>query len=56
VDAGIQAKAWELFHRWGGIGANAVDCASFAIMQQFHIRRAMTFDRNFRDAGFELAC
>ncbi len=56
VDAGLQTKAWELFHRWGGIGVNAVDCTSFAVMQQFHIRRALTFDRHFREAGFEAVC
>ncbi|HXF26451.1 MAG TPA: PIN domain-containing protein [Bryobacteraceae bacterium] len=54
VDAVLQAEGWDLFHRWGGAGANAVDCVSFAIMKSFSIRKALTFDRHFRTAGFEV--
>ena len=54
VDAVIQAEAWDLFHRWGGSGANAVDCCSFAIMRRMNIKKAFTFDRHFRTAGFEI--
>ena len=53
LDAVIQAEAWDLFVRYGGMGANAVDCASFAIMRRMGIRKAFTFDRHFRQAGFE---
>lgn len=53
VDAALQADAWDLFYKWAGSGANPVDCASFAIMRQFGIKRAYTFDRHFADAGFE---
>jgi predicted nucleic acid-binding protein len=53
AEAAIQRDAWELFGRWSGAGANAVDCVSFAIMQQFGIRKAFTFDRHFETAGFE---
>jgi len=53
VDAALQAEAWDLFHRWAGIGANPVDCASFAIMHRFGIKKAFTFDRHFLAAGFE---
>jgi predicted nucleic acid-binding protein len=53
VDAALQAEAWDLFHRWGGSGANPVDCASFAIMRRMNIRKAFTFDEHFRTAGFE---
>ena len=49
----IQSLAWDLFHRWAGIGANGVDCVSFAIMQRFSIRKAFTFDAHFRVAGFD---
>ena len=54
VDAVLQAEAWSLFHRFAGSGANAVDCISFAIMKKLSIKRAFTFDRHFRSAGFEI--
>jgi predicted nucleic acid-binding protein len=54
VDAPLQDEAWELFHRWGGTGANPVDCASFAIMRRLRIKKAFTFDNHFRAAGFDI--
>lgn len=54
VDSPLQAEAWDLFHRWGGAGVSIVDCASFAIMMSQRIRKAFTFDRHFRTAGFEI--
>jgi predicted nucleic acid-binding protein len=53
-DSGIQAEGWDFYHRWGGGGATAVDCTSFAIMKSRRIRKAFTFDKHFRDAGFEI--
>ena len=53
AEADIQRDAWELFARWSGAGANAVDCVSFAIMKQYAISKAFTFDRHFETAGFE---
>jgi predicted nucleic acid-binding protein len=52
-DAALQSEAWDLFGRWAGAGANAVDCVSFAIMRRLGIRKAFTFDRHFHSAGFE---
>lgn len=54
VDAVLQSEAWNLFHRFAGSGANAVDCVSFAIMKKLSINRAFTFDEHFRGAGFEI--
>ena len=54
VDAVLQSEAWDLFLRWGGSGANPVDCASFAIMRRMNIKKAFTFDQHFRTAGFEI--
>src|SRR5260370_36534080 len=48
-----QAEGWDLFRRWGGGGANAVDCVSFAIMGSFGIRSAFTFDQRFRARGYQ---
>lgn len=53
-DPVLQAEAWDLFAEWGGSGANAVDCVSFALMKRMGIRRAFTFDSHFRTAGFEV--
>jgi uncharacterized protein len=53
-DAALQAEGWDLFGRWGGAGANAVDCVSFAMMARLGIRKAFTFDAHFRTAGFEI--
>lgn len=54
VDPVLQAKGWDLLNRWGGSGANAIDCVSFAVMESFSIRKALTFDQHFRTAGFEI--
>ena len=53
-DAALQSDAWDLFGKWGGSGANAVDCASFAVMRSLGIKKAFTFDRHFHQAGFEI--
>ena len=53
-DSALQEEAWRLFGKWAGMGANAVDCLSFAIMHQLGIRKAFTFDQHFRAAGFEI--
>jgi predicted nucleic acid-binding protein len=53
-DAALQAEAWDLFGRWAGGGAKAVDCVSLAIMRQLGIRKAFTFDARFRAPGFEI--
>jgi predicted nucleic acid-binding protein len=52
-DAALHGAGWDLFVRHAALGANAVDCVSFAIMQKFGIRTAFTFDGHFRAAGFE---
>ena len=53
VDPVIQSETWDLFARWGSAGANAVDCASFAVMRRLAIHKALTFDAHFRSAGFD---
>jgi len=52
VDAAVQSDAWDLYARYGGGGASAVDCTSFALMRRLGIRQAFTFDQHFRTAGF----
>ncbi|MEP6962086.1 MAG: PIN domain-containing protein [Acidobacteriota bacterium] len=53
-DVSLQSDAWDQFERWGGSGANAVDCVSFAIMKRYGIRKAFTFDTHFKEPGFEI--
>jgi predicted nucleic acid-binding protein len=53
-DVALQDGAWNLFRKHGSHGANAVDCVSFAIMNELSIRKALTFDTHFRAAGFEV--
>lgn len=55
LDAAVQSQAWEEFNRWGGMGANAVDCVSFTLMRKHSVRKALTFDAHFRMAGFSVA-
>src|SRR5437763_17165080 len=52
IDPATQAEAWDVFAKWGASGANAVDCASFAVMRRLGIRKALTFDQHFKAAGF----
>jgi predicted nucleic acid-binding protein len=33
-DSALQSTVWDLFGQWGGSGANAMDCMSFAIMKR----------------------
>ena len=54
IDAALQSEAWELYIRYAGAGANAVDCTSFAVMRRFNIKRAFTFDQHFKKAGFSI--
>lgn len=54
IDPALQAQAWDLFARYGPSGATIVDCASFAVMRNLSIKKALTFDTHFRSAGFEI--
>ncbi len=54
VDPATQNEGWDLFNKWSGLGANAIDCTSFAIMQEMSIHKAFSFDQHFRAAGFEV--
>ena len=52
IDPAMQADAWDLYARYAGPGAGGVDCTSFALMRRLGIRKAFTFDKHFRAAGF----
>lgn len=45
-------RAWELFVRYRGLRVGWVDCASFAVMEEFELRQFFGFDDDFVRAGF----
>jgi predicted nucleic acid-binding protein len=53
VDAFLEELAWQLFLRYDDKAIGMVDCTSFAIMEQWQITEAFTFDRHFKQVGFQ---
>jgi predicted nucleic acid-binding protein len=47
-------SAWKLFVRSQDKRWSFTDCTSFVLMQNLGIRKALTFDANFRQAGFAM--
>jgi predicted nucleic acid-binding protein len=47
-----KARAW--FFRWNDKPFSFTDCTSFVVMRELRLRRALTSDRHFRNAGFEM--
>jgi uncharacterized protein len=53
VEADVRARAWNLFVRYEDQTFSFTDCTSFALMHQFDLNEAFTFDRrDFSAAGF----
>src|SRR2546430_8147068 len=52
VDSPAFAAAWKLFVRRSDKRWSFTDCTSFVLMENLGIRKALTFDANFRQAGF----
>jgi len=44
----------ELFEKYADQSVSYTDCVSFALMERENIKRAFSFDRHFRIAGFEV--
>jgi uncharacterized protein len=53
VDVFMEELAWQLFMRYDDKVIGMVDCTSFAIMEQWQIVEAFTFDRHFKQVGFQ---
>jgi predicted nucleic acid-binding protein len=45
--------ALDFFEKYADQKVSFTDCVSFALMKVHGLRRAFSFDRHFRDAGFE---
>jgi predicted nucleic acid-binding protein len=54
LDAEQLAASWREFVRLPDPKLSLCDAASFIVMRDRHVQRALTLDRHFRDAGFEL--
>lgn len=54
VDKGAFGSAFELFRKNSDKTWSFTDCTSFVVMGSVGLRAAFTFDRHFRQAGFEM--
>jgi len=52
VESPAFEEAWKLFVRRSDKRWSFTDCTSFVLMDNLGIRKALTFDANFRQAGF----
>ena len=52
VEVPAFGAAWKLFVRRSDKRWSFTDCTSFVLMENLGIRKAVTFDANFRQAGF----
>jgi uncharacterized protein len=54
VDGEIFRNALSLLERFADKRLSLTDCASFELMARLHLPAAFTFDRDFRDCGYEM--
>jgi predicted nucleic acid-binding protein len=54
VDDQLLSRGWDYFVRHDDKRYSLTDCISFVLMEQRGIRQALTFDRHFAQAGFEI--
>ena len=54
IDAEIAEKALGWFFRWRDQSFSFTDCTSFVVMRQLRLKRALTGDKHFIAAGFEI--
>ena len=53
IDPARADKARKWFFGWTDKAFSFTDCTSFVVMDELRLRRALTTDRHFRQAGFE---
>jgi uncharacterized protein len=54
VDSSLHELASDYFQKHATRNISFVDCISFVLMKQEHIREAFAFDEDFEKAGFQL--
>ena len=54
IDPGRADKARNWFFQWQDKDFSFTDCTSFVVMRDLHLRKALTTDHHFRQAGFEV--
>ncbi|MFZ0891717.1 MAG: PIN domain-containing protein [Thermoplasmata archaeon] len=54
IEEPVFEAAWELFRERPDKVWSFTDCTSFVLMERLGIRKALTFDWNFREAGFAM--
>ena len=50
----LMDEGWLSFIRYQDKAFSLVDCTSFVLMKKYGIKKALAFDRNFEQAGFEV--
>ena len=54
IDEARRERALSLFFRYRDKRFSFTDCCSFVLMRELRIRRVLTLDHHFRQAGFEV--
>lgn len=50
----FENKSWDIFNRYNDKNFSFVDCTSFAVMKDYGINKAFTFDKHFAQFGFDI--
>jgi len=53
VDTELQEEGWKIFKKYIDKEFSFVDCTSFALMKREKIDTAFTFDKDFKQFGFQ---
>ncbi|MBF0229859.1 MAG: type II toxin-antitoxin system VapC family toxin [Desulfamplus sp.] len=54
INEALFNKSWEYLKQHDDKTYSFTDCTSFVLMKQRKITKALTFDRHFKQAGFEM--
>lgn len=50
----IEKRAWKVFSKYKDKDFSFVDCTSFVVMKELNISKVFTFDKHFKQFGFEV--
>lgn len=54
MDDALFFEGWRFFKRPAAKSYSLTNCISFVVMKNLGLRTALTFDRHFQQAGFEI--